>query len=99
MVGERIAASRGSTGRCLDAVLRSGRAVHATAATRLQHQAALLDARDYGRRGYAVVRGPDGRAVGTAAALRAGQTVEIGFADGAAGAQVTDIRLREEETG
>jgi exodeoxyribonuclease VII large subunit len=97
IAGERVTASRSSAGRCLEAVLRSGRAAHTAAAARLQHQAALLDARDYRRRGYAIVRRQDGTAIATAAALRPGDGVEIGFADGAAEAGVTRITLREEE--
>jgi len=97
IASERVAASRSSAGRCLEAVLRSGRAGHTAAAARLQHQSALLDARDYRRRGYAIVRRQDGTAVATAAALRPGDGVEIGFADGVAEAGVTGITLREEE--
>lgn len=48
-------------------------------------------------RGYAVVRGPDDRAVTTAAAVTVGERVEVQLRDGRFGARVEEIRMETSE--
>jgi exodeoxyribonuclease VII large subunit len=67
---------------------RSARARLAGAERELGHRLALLDARDYRRRGFALVRDGDGRAVTSVSRLRPRQEVSIELADGRADATV-----------
>jgi|tagenome__1003787_1003787.scaffolds.fasta_scaffold20984224_5 exodeoxyribonuclease VII large subunit len=99
LASERAGAHRASAARCLEAIFRAARSVHHRAQAGLEHQVAVLDARDYRRRGYALVRGADGRAVGAAGQIAPGERIEIGFADGVAAAEVREITLREEDEG
>jgi exodeoxyribonuclease VII large subunit len=48
----------------------------------LRHAAALVDARDWQRRGYALVRGPDGSLRTTAAGLAPGDRIAVELRDG-----------------
>lgn len=61
---------------------------------RLTQASALLESASYERvldRGFALVAGPGGKPVASAAALRLGDAVDLRFADGAAQAAITDI--------
>jgi exodeoxyribonuclease VII large subunit len=48
-------------------------------------------------RGYAVVQGPDGRAITDAAVLTAGDPLRIRLARGRVGARVTDVESSSQE--
>jgi len=58
---------------------------------RLNALGAVIDAKDFRRRGWAMVAGGSGRALSSVAELRAGERVELHFADGAAVASIVQI--------
>jgi len=63
----------------------------ARARERISHLDALVDAKDFRRRGW-VLASHRGRAIQTVAGLRLGTALELRFADGAVAATVEDIR-------
>ncbi|HEX5309954.1 MAG TPA: exodeoxyribonuclease VII large subunit [Solirubrobacteraceae bacterium] len=58
---------------------------------RLQSLGAVVDAKDFRRRGWAMVADGGGRALTSVAELRAGDRVELHFADGAAVASIEQV--------
>jgi exodeoxyribonuclease VII large subunit len=58
---------------------------------RLQGLDALIDAKDFRRRGWAMVGDGEGRALTSVAELRAGGRVKLHFADGRAAARIEEI--------
>jgi exodeoxyribonuclease VII large subunit len=69
--------------------------VLARAYERVSNLGALVDAKDFRRRGW-VLASEHGRAVQTIADLRVGTTLELRFADGEAAATVDDIRPHQQ---
>jgi exodeoxyribonuclease VII large subunit len=72
--------------------------VLARAHDRVSHFGALVDAKDFRRRGW-VLASEQGRAVQTVAGLRVGTTLELRFADGEAAATVDDIKPHQQGEG
>lgn len=92
----RVAAAQKELTECLHSLHDSAAKAAATARQRLGTQQRLLAAFDPQRalqRGYAVVR--TGAVVGRAAGLQAGDAVVLEFADGHAGATITDVTMKE----
>lgn len=74
---------------------RRGRRTFKRARDRLEGAVAVMDARDWRRRGFVAVRGADGRPRSSAAALAVGEEVRLEFADGTATSTVTGISVNE----
>lgn len=75
-----------------DAISRAAGASLLSAEGTLERVAAVLDARDYLRRGFAAILGSNGRPRTRARDLRKGDLITIRFSDGAAGARIETTR-------
>ena len=67
------------------------------ARTQLNHAVELVQAKDFRRRGYALVADKEGRPVRSAAALNAGDDAALRFHDGAAEVSVRSVTIDEGE--
>ena len=75
----------------------SGRRI-VLARERLAQTQALLEAKDFRARGYALVSDEKGEAIKSVAGLRTGDTVKLSFLDGEADSTVTDIHPTKRAT-
>jgi len=65
-------------------------------AERLAALGAVIDAKDFRRRGWVMASDGSGRPVESVADLRLAETLRLSFADGEAAATVTDIKREEQ---